>query len=85
MLEVLRHQTNKNICKLTNDFFRDLHWFLALLNQYNGVTFCDNKKPFESIHLDASLAGLGGVMAKWFMPLIYHEITWTILLSTLIY
>ena len=55
MLEVLRQHTNKNICRLTNEFFKDLYWFLALLNQYNGVTFYDNKKPSESVHLDASL------------------------------
>ena len=61
MLEVLRQHRNKNICRLANEFFKDLHWFLALLNQYNGVTFYDNKKPFESVHLDASLTGLGGV------------------------
>ena len=61
MLEVLHQNTNKNICKLTNKFFKYLHWFLALLNQYNGVTFYDNKKLSESVHLNASLKGLGGV------------------------
>ena len=61
MLAVLRQHTNKNICKLNNEFFKDLHWFLALLDQYNGVTFYDNKKPFQPVHLDASLTGLGGV------------------------
>ena len=64
MLEVLRQHTNKNIVKLTNEFFKDLHWFLALLNQYNGVTFYDNKRPLESVHLDASLTGLGGVYGQ---------------------
>ena len=34
---------------------------MPLLNQYNGVMFYDSKKPFESVHLDASLTGLGGV------------------------
>ena len=61
MLELLHQHTNKNICKLNSEFFKDLHWFLALLGQYNGVTFYDNQKLFESVHLDASLTGLGGV------------------------
>ena len=46
---------------MNDEFFKDLQWFLALLEQYNGVTFYDNKKPFEPVHLDASLTGLGGV------------------------
>ena len=61
MLAVLRQHTNKNTCKLNDEFFKDLQWFLALLDQYNGATFYDNKKPFEPVHLDASLTGLGGV------------------------
>ena len=64
MQEVLRQQTNKSNVTLTNEFFKNLHWFLALLNQYNGVTFYDNKKPSESVHLDASLTGLGGVYGQ---------------------
>ena len=64
MLEVLRQHTNKTIIKLTNEFFKDLQWFLTLLNQYNGVTFYDNRKPSASVHLDASLTGLGGVYDK---------------------
>ena len=61
MLELLWQHTNKYICQLNSEFFKDLHWFLALLDQYNAVTFYDNKKPSESVHLDASLTGLDGV------------------------
>ena len=64
MLQVLRQHTNKSTCKLNSEFFKDLHWFLALLHQYNGVTFYDNTKPSESVHLDASLTGLGGVYGQ---------------------
>ena len=34
------------------------------INQYNGVTFYDNKKPSASVPLDASLTGLGGVYGQ---------------------
>ena len=43
---------------------KDLHWFNTLLDQYNRVTYFDNKVPDYTVHLDASLVGMGATFAN---------------------
>ena len=48
---------------MTEDFHKDLAWFLVFLPEFNGVTYI---RKFEiphnhTLHVDASLTGLGGI------------------------
>ena len=43
-------------------FFFSSHF--CVLDQYNGVTYFDNKLPDHTVHLDASLAGMGATCAN---------------------
>ena len=61
MLHLLRASHNTAHIVLDQQFHRDLNWFNTFLKQYNGVTFYDNYDIQDTVHLDASLQGLGGV------------------------
>ena len=61
MLHLLRASHNTAHIVLNQQFHRDLNWFNIFLKQYNGVTFYDNHDIQDTVHLDASLQGLGGV------------------------
>ena len=60
------NNSNKEKLYLDQEFHKDIAWFLEFLPTFNGVTYF---KKFEvdneqTLFLDASLAGLGGDMAK---------------------
>ena len=63
MLAHFRQNSNKQRFYLTPEFYKDLDWFLAFLPQFNGITYI--RKPDmpynHTLHIDASLTGLGGV------------------------
>ena len=61
MLHLLRASHNTAHIVLNQQFHRDLNWFSIFWKQYNGVTFYDNYDIQDTVHLDASLQGLGGV------------------------
>ena len=61
MLLLLRQHTNTGHIMLNEEFHRDLNWFNTYLIQYNGITFYDNTMIKDTVFLDASLQGLGGV------------------------
>ena len=61
MLHLLRASHETTHIVLDQHFHRDLNWFNTFLIQYNGVTFYDNHVVQYTVHLDASLQGLGGV------------------------
>ena len=63
MLNLLRESGKSSKIKLTQDFFQDLAWFLAFLPKFNGVTYIKKDPiPFDhTLHVDASLTGLGGI------------------------
>ena len=71
MLQVLRSHHNSHRFTLTPEFFQDLCWFNTFLDQYNGVTYFDNKTPH---HLDASLLGMGATFANmvYTLPIPQH-------------
>ena len=55
--------SHKNRIKLDQEFHKDIQWFIKFLPTFNGITFF-NKKPIENqktLHLDASLTGLGAI------------------------
>ena len=63
ILFLFRNNSHKSRIQLTQDFFRDIQWFLKFLPAFNGVTFF-RKSPIQSLdslHLDASLSGLGAI------------------------
>ena len=63
MLALFREKSNERRIHLTSDFHKDLAWSLAFLPQFNGIT-CIKKPdlPYNhTLHIDASLTGLGGV------------------------
>ena len=61
MLLLLRQHTHKSHIVLNQEFYRDLNWFNTFLLQYNGITFYDNAPTQDTVSLDASLQGMGGV------------------------
>ena len=66
MLNLLRTNSHRNRIHLDQEFFRDLNWFLKFLPGFNGVT-CIGKETIpedHTLHVDASLTGLGGVWAN---------------------
>ena len=63
ILSLFRSNSHKSGIQLTQDFFRDIQWFLKFLPAFNGVTFF-RKSPIpslDSLHLDAYLSGLGAI------------------------
>ena len=64
MLQVLRAHHNSHRFTLQSEFFQDLCWFNTFLDQYNGVTYFDNRTPQYVVHLDASLSGMGATFAN---------------------
>ena len=62
MLQRLRDNTQISHIALTHSFHQDLNWFLTFLNQFNVITYFDNKKVDFDVHLDASLD-----LAPWHM------------------
>ena len=66
MLNLLRTNPHKNRIHLDQEFFHDLNWFLQFLPRFNGVT-CISKEIIpedHTLHVEASLTGLGGVWAN---------------------
>ena len=62
MLQLLRQNVNARSITVTEEFKRDLNWFLKFLNVYNGVSFF-NYVPAKTVHLDACPTGLGAIWA----------------------
>ena len=63
MLALFRQNPGAKRITLTKDFHRDLAWFLVFLPRFNGITYI-KKFPIpqaHTLHVDASLSGLGGV------------------------
>ena len=62
MLALFRANPGAKRIFLTTDFHKDLHWFLVFLPSFNGITYI--RKPeiaqAHTLHVDASLTGLGG-------------------------
>ena len=63
MLALFRANPGAKRIFLNADFHKDLHWFLAFLPSFNGITYI---RKFEieqphTLHVDASLTGLVGV------------------------
>ena len=66
MLTFLRKNAHSNKITLDREIFQDLNWFLTFLPQFNGIT-CINKAIIaedHTLHVDASLTGLGGVWSN---------------------
>ena len=63
MLALFRANPSAKRIHLTSDFHKDLDWFLTFLPSFNGVTFIHKADipNIHTLHIDASLTGLGGV------------------------
>ena len=61
MLELLRKADKQVKISLTEEFRKDLHWFITFLPKFNGVAFFSHEKICSHIELDASLQGLGAI------------------------
>ena len=48
---------------LTEDFHKDIQWFLKFLPSYNGISYIRKRKvdAEQSLYLDASLTGMGAI------------------------
>ena len=63
MLTLFRANSKARKIVLTADFHKDLNWFLNFLPSFNGVTYLRKSQIVNnhSLHIDASLTGLGGI------------------------
>ena len=63
MLALFRQSSTKRRIVLTEEFHNDLNWFLLFLPKFNGITYIQkpNIPGAQTLHVDASLTGLGGV------------------------
>ena len=63
MLTLFRNASDKRRIHLNSDFHKDLAWFLAFLPRFNGITYINKPNlPYNhTLHIDASLTGLGGI------------------------
>ena len=63
LLAVFRNNSHLKTIQLTNEFHRDIQWFLTFLPAYNGVSYIHKPRidDKQSLYLDASLTGMGAV------------------------
>ena len=63
ILHLFRKNSHKKCIHLDENFKRDLLWFIKFLPSYNGITFFqkDSLEGNETLCIDASLTGMGGV------------------------
>ena len=66
ILTKIRDAPDKGFVKLDDEFYKDIRWFIAFIKRFNGAVFF-NKSVVQhvNVYLDASLAGLGGVVIIW--------------------
>ena len=66
MLALFRAKQGDKRIFLTSEFHSDLDWFLNFLPSYNVITFIRKAEipNSQTLHVDASLTGLGGVWNK---------------------
>ena len=64
MLALFRQNPGAKKITLTKYFHRDLAWFLVFLPRFNGITYIRKFSipQGHTLHIDASLTGLGGVL-----------------------
>ena len=58
--------TNGRTILLSESFYRDIEWFVRFLPSFNGITYIQREMmtDADSLYLDASLTGIGGVWAS---------------------
>ena len=63
MLALFRENYQVARIPLTEEFHKDLTWFITFLPRFNGITYIKKTKIMNhrSLHVDASLTGLGGI------------------------
>ena len=66
MLKLFRDNHGAKRISLTEEFHRDLLWFLTYLPKFNGITFIDKPEipDNRTLYIDACLTGLGGVWGQ---------------------
>ena len=63
MLDLFRNNSHTKRIKLTDEFFKDIDWFITFLPGFSGETkiFKNNIRNSSTLHIDACLTGVGGV------------------------
>ena len=63
ILSVFRDNSHKNRINLTQDFHKDVEWFINFLPLFSGSTkiFKEEVSHINFLHIDACLTGVGGV------------------------
>ena len=66
ILHLFRSSPGKRRIKLSPDFFLDIKWFQKFVPDFNAIIFVDKPNlPYQdSLHLDSSLTGLGGIWSN---------------------
>ena len=63
LLAVFRNSSHLRTIHLSDEFHKDIQWFLTFLPSYNGISYIYKPKmdKGQSLYLDASLTGMGAV------------------------
>ena len=66
ILDLFRRNSQARKIHLDSGFHKDIQWFISFLPNFNGVTYLRKTSipHFDSLHLDASLTGLGGTWSN---------------------
>ena len=66
LIQCLRECVDCKAIQITEDFVKDIHWFLQFLEKYNGVSKYVHPpvNEMEEIALDACLTGFGAVYGE---------------------
>lgn len=66
MLDTLREATPTGSVTLSEEFQKDVNWFLEFLPNYNGIHIIQVDPPQQTFEVDACLKGCGGVSDQHF-------------------
>ena len=67
-------QTQSAKCRLNDEFFKDVSWWLQFLAVFNGQCPFHDNRPITTIHTDACTSGVGAVFeGDWFYSNLYVD------------
>jgi hypothetical protein len=73
MLDTLRAAPPHGYMVLSDEFHKDIAWFLAFLPSFNGVSIIQLEIPQTTAEIDSCLSGCGGICGSQHYHTIYPE------------
>ena len=75
LLAVFRNNSHLKTIHLSDEFHRDIQWFLTFLPAYNGISYVQKEKmdSSQSLYHDAGLTGIGTVSRNRVYATLIHN------------